>query len=120
MEQMKYETMNMVDYDIINNLVDEMMNAYPEVMGAKKYARDAIKHKTIDKALAEARLAMSSDELSHGETIITGINRMMDKLKAQKHPCYDVVQFFWTRIHDDLTNQIAKVRALHEQYRKIS
>lgn len=122
MEQpMKYEaSMNAENYSVVKRISDEIMRAYGEIMGAKNYAHDAIENKMSDKVFAENRLSMSSDELGHGEGIIAGINRMMDKLKAQHPAAYTVAQVFWEQMHRDLTNQIAKVRALHEQYRKIS
>lgn len=120
MEQMKYEAISTNDYGIVRKISDEIMKAYSEIMGAKDYAHDAIENKMSDKIFAETRLSMSSDELEHGEGIILGINRMMDKLKAQQPAAYTVAQVFWAQMHRDLTNQITEVKVLHEQYRKIS
>lgn len=118
--EMQHEIMHMPDYDIINELRDMMQSVYPVLRLSKSHVKHAIRCKLSNKTVAENKFSMSSDEITHAETIVTTINREVQKLKDEKIPCYDVVSMFWTWIQDDLMKRMLKIKLLHEQYRKIS
>lgn len=118
MEPMRHEMMMMDDYDIVNDIIDTMMEVYDELDGAKMYIKEAMRMKMRDRATADSRVTMSAQELGHAETLTATVNKLLDKAKADKHPCYAVMAMFWHHIHSRQAGYMAWIKNLHEQYKK--
>lgn len=116
--EMRHEMMHMEDYDIVNDTIDSMMDIYDELDGAKAYVKEAMKLKQVDKSIADNRLSMSAQELGHADNLTAAVNKMMERMKSDKHPCYDVLAKVWTHIHTRQDGYKAWIKTMHEQYNK--
>lgn len=115
----KHEVMQMDDYGILNELIDDMTsNIFEELDSAKKYAMNALKHKNDNKSIADAEIQASSQEYGHAEMLIEKINKMFSSLKSEKHDCYDWLILVWHKIHERILGYMGWIKGLHEQYKK--
>lgn len=118
MEEMRHEMMEMQEYNILNDIVDQMMEIFEELDGSKKYIKSAIAHKSIDRTTADNMVSLSVQELQHAETITDAVNRMFDKMKSENHPCYETMKKVWTHIHERQVSYAAWIRQMHDRYKK--
>ncbi len=117
MEEYRHEMMHMEDYDIVNDIIDSMMEVYDELDGSKGYVKDAMRLKMVDKSIADTRLSMSAQEMSHADNLTASVNKMMEKLKAEKNDCYGVLSKVWMHVHQRQQGYRAWIKNLHDQYK---
>lgn len=118
MEPYRHEMMTVGDYDVVADILDTMMAVYDEYDGSKAYIMEAIRLKDSDKPRADSRVVMSAQELTHGDTLSANVTKMMEKAKADNHPCYATLAMVWHHIKKRQDGYAAWIRALHEQYKK--
>lgn len=114
----RYETMQMLDYDLISDIINTMFEVNEEIKSADNYIGEAMKLKPTAKEMADSKVAMSADELKHADGLTSTVNKMMEKLKAEKNPCYAVMAMFWHFMRENQAEWITKVKLKHEQYKK--
>lgn len=117
MEEYKHEMMRINDYDIVNDMIDSMMEIYDELDGAKGYIKDAIRLKSADRGIADARIQMSAQEIGHADNLTASVNKMMEKMRADSNECYPVLSKVWTHIHERQEGYKAWIKTMHEQYK---
>lgn len=103
--------------DIINETVNTMMSIYDEIDGAKSYIRDAFKMRGVDKSISETRALMSSQEMQHAKTLTANVNKMLEKMRAENSPCYDVLNRVWEHIHERQAEYMSHVEHMHAEYK---
>jgi hypothetical protein len=118
MEPYRHEMMMMDDYDIVSDIVDTMMEIYDEYDGSKKYINEAIAKKSTDKVRADKLVAMSAQELGHGNELSATVDKMLDKAKAEGNPCYATLAMVWHYIKARQAGYAAWILTMHDQYKK--
>ena len=118
MEPYRHETMMMGDYDIVSDIIDTMMEIYDEYDGSKKYINEAIALKPADKARADELVAMSAQELGHGNKLSANIGKMLEKAKSENNPCYATLAMVWHHIKQRQDGYAAWILTMHDQYKK--
>lgn len=118
MEPYRHETMMMGDYDIVSDIIDTMMEIYDEYDGSKKYINEAIAKKTTDKSRADELVAMSAQELGHGNKLTATVDKMMERAKTEKNPCYATLAMVWHHVKKRQAGYAAWILAMHDQYKK--
>lgn len=118
MEEMRHEMIEMENYDLMTVTIDQMMEVFDKLDSSKKYIKSAIAHKAIDRSMADSMVNISAQELQHAETITDAVNRMMDKMKSENHPCYETMKKIWTHIHNRQVSYAAWIRQMHDRYKK--
>lgn len=103
---------------IVADILDTMMEIYDEYDGAKKYINEAIRLKPTDKARADKLVTMSAQEKGHGDDLSATVGKMLEKAKAEQHPCYAVLAMVWHYIKARQDGYAAWILAMHEQYKK--
>lgn len=119
MEPYRHETMMMDDYDIINDIIDTMMEAYDELDGSKKYIKEAFRFKADNKTMADKLVTMSAEELGHADNLALGVESMLAKAKAEANPCYDVIHKVWTHIKERQAGYKAWIKQMHTEYKGV-
>ena len=117
MEPYRHETMMMTDYDIVNDIIDTMMEAYDELDGAKKYIKEAFRFRDENRAMAEKLVTMSAEELNHAENLCAGVEAMLAKAKADNNGCYETIHKVWTHIKERMSGYKAWIKQLHAEYK---
>lgn len=117
MEPYKHE-MTMGDYSQISDIIEEMMAVFDEYDGAKHYIKEAIRLKMTDKTRAESNVAMSAQELSHGDTHSATVGKLLEKAKADGNECYATLAMVWHHLKKRQDGYAAWIRQMHEQYKK--
>lgn len=117
MEPYRHE-MTMDDYDIIADIVNEMMGVYDEYDGSKKYIKEAVAMKQSDKSRADVLANMSAQELGHGDTHSANVSKLLEKAKSENNPCYATLAMVWHHIKQRQDGYAAWIRQMHEQYKK--
>lgn len=118
MEAYRNEVMKLTDYDIVADIIDTMMEVYDEYDGSKAYIMEAIRLKDTDRPRADSRVAMSAQELAHGDTLSMSVGKLLEKAKADNNPCYATLVMVWHHIKKRQDGYAAWIRTLHEQYKK--
>lgn len=119
MEPYRHETMMMSDYDILDDAIDTMMEAYEELDGAKKYIKSAMEHHSVDKKMADRLVTMSTEELGHAESLCEGVEAMIKKAESDGHECVAVLRKVWTHLHKRMTGYKAWIKQMHAEYREM-
>lgn len=110
--------MTMDDYSAVSEIIATMFEINDELAGSDKYIHEAMKLKPTSLEAANAKVAMSADELKHADNLAITVGKMMDKLKADGNPCYGVMAMFWHYLKESHAEWIAKIKAKHEYYKK--
>lgn len=117
MEPYRHETMMMADYDILDDIIDNIMEAYEELDGSKKYIKSALEHRTTDKKMADRLVTMSAEELGHAESLCEGIEAMLQKAESEGNECVSVLRKVWTHLHERMTGYKAWIKQMHTEYK---
>lgn len=119
MEDYRHETMMMADYDILNDIIDTIMEAYEELDGSKKYIKAAMARKAVDKKTADRLVTMSAEELGHAESLCEGVESMLQKAEEENNDCVSVVRKMWTHLYDRMASYKAWIKQLHTDYKSM-
>ena len=117
MEPYRHEILKMAEYDILDDIIDNMMEAYDELDGAKKYIKSAMEHRSVDKKMADRLATMSGEELGHSESICEGIEAMLQKAETDGTECVSVLRKVWTRIYERMSEYKAWIKQMHAEYK---
>lgn len=110
--------MTMDDYSTVSEIIATMFEINDELAGSDKYIHEAMKLKPTYLEAANAKAAMSADELKHADNLSVTVGKMMDKLKTDGNHCYGVMAMFWHYLKESNAEWIAKIKAKHEYYKK--
>lgn len=115
----RFETMNMSDYSIENELIEDInQNIFDELDCAKRYAMAALRHKSDNKSMADTEITASAQELEHANMLMNKIHKMLESLKDQKAACYDWLALSWYYTKHRVIGYMDWVKSLHEKYKK--
>lgn len=120
MEPYRHENMMMPDYDILNDIIDNMMEAYEELDGAKKYIKSAMVHRKTDRKMADRLVTMSAEELGHADSICEGIEAMMTKAEEEENDCVAVLRKVWSHLKERMTGYKTWIKQMHSEYKAMS
>lgn len=74
--------------------------------------------KSTDKSRADELVAMSAQELGHGNKLTDTVSKMLEKAKAESNPCYATLAMVWHHVHKRQAGYAAWIMSMHEQYRR--
>lgn len=89
-----------------------------EIQGATHYAKLATQYKDTDKALADAYYTMANQELSHVDALHGQAVRMIKAYQATGKEVPAAMQAVWDWEHENQVDDVARVRALLDAYKK--
>lgn len=89
-----------------------------ELEGATHYAKLATQYKDTDKALADAYYTMANQELGHVDTLHAQAVRMIKAYQATGEKVPVAMQAVWDWEHENQVDDMARVRALLDSYKK--
>lgn len=89
-----------------------------EIGGATHYAKLATQYKDTDKALADAYYMMANQELSHVDALHAQAVRMIKAYQATGKEVPTAMQAVWDWEHENQVDDVARVRALLDAYKK--
>lgn len=89
-----------------------------EISGATHYAKLATQYKDTDKALADAYYSMANQELAHVDLLHAQAVRMIKAYQATGKEVPVAMQAVWDWEHENQVDDVARVRALLDAYKK--
>ena len=89
-----------------------------ELEGAEHYAKKATQYKGIDERLASTYATMSSQELSHVDTLHTQAVRLIQDQKDSGKEVPDGMQAVWDWEHSHMMDRVARIKVLLETARR--
>lgn len=120
MEPYRHEALMMEDYNILNDIIDNMMEAYEELDGAKKYIKTAMKYRSTDRKMADRLVVMSAEELGHADSICEGIEAMLTKAEGEDDDCAFVLRKVWSHLKERMNGYKAWIKNMHAEYKSMA
>lgn len=89
-----------------------------ELDGSETYAKLATLYKESDRSLAETYATMANQELSHVDALHAQAVRLIRAQQSAGREAPPSMQAVWDWEHERMTDHVAKIKMLLEQYRK--
>lgn len=109
----------MEEYNLLDSVIENVEEAYDELDGSKKYIKQAMRSKSTDRAMADRLVTMSAEELGHADSIMEGIEAMLNKAEKDGMTCAPIMRKIWAVMRERMVGYKAWIMKEHDEYKTI-
>lgn len=102
----------------MKKIAEIVESIHDEICGAEGYAKLATKYKADDKVLADAYIAMATQELEHVDKLHAQVVRLINVQKVAGKEVPAGMQMVWDWEHDKIVDNVSRVRSMMDMYKK--